>query len=61
MQPIVFYISGHGYGHATRCIELILTLMRKTPDLFFYIKTDARKWLFELNLSERYALTPEAA
>ena len=57
MQSIVFYISGHGYGHATRCIELILRLMQKAPDLFFYIKTDAQKWLFELNLSERYALT----
>ncbi|MCG8603870.1 hypothetical protein MJD09_02595 [bacterium] len=56
MKNIVFYISGHGYGHATRSIELIKTLMDRDPSLWFHIRTDAPHWLFELNLTERYSL-----
>ncbi len=54
MQTIIYYITGHGYGHSTRSIELIKTLLRKNSDLFFHIRTDAPKWLFELNLDSNY-------
>ena len=27
---IVFYISGHGFGHASRCIEVISALVERT-------------------------------
>ncbi len=56
MGNIIFYISGHGYGHATRSIELIRTLMQKSRDLFFHIKTNAPRWLFDLNLKGNYTL-----
>jgi len=54
MPSIIYYITGHGYGHSTRSIELIKTLLRKNSDLFFQIRTDAPKWLFELNLDSNY-------
>ncbi len=54
MPTIIYYISGHGYGHSTRSIELIKTLLRKNPDLFCHIRTDAPKWIFELNLDSNY-------
>jgi len=54
MQTIIYYITGHGYGHSTRSIEWIKTLLKKKSDLFFHIRTDAPKWLFELNLDLNY-------
>ena len=56
MPTIIYYISGHGYGHSKRSIELIKTLMRKNPELFFHIRTDAPRWIFELNLDSNYEL-----
>ena len=56
MRHVVFYISGHGYGHATRSIELIRTLASKSSDLYFHIKTNAPQWIFDLNLQENYTL-----
>ena len=31
---IAFYISGHGFGHAARAVELIRTLLDAHPDLY---------------------------
>jgi UDP:flavonoid glycosyltransferase YjiC (YdhE family) len=44
---IVFYISGHGFGHASRSIELIHALVRQQPDLHVAVKTAAPAWLFD--------------
>ena len=43
---IVFYISGHGFGHASRDIELIRTLGAQRPDLRVIIRTSVPKWFF---------------
>jgi UDP:flavonoid glycosyltransferase YjiC (YdhE family) len=43
---IVFYISGHGFGHASRSIELMRALVRRQPDLHVIVKTTAPEWLF---------------
>jgi len=58
MSNIVYYISGHGYGHATRALELICALLAKNPQLFFHIRTDAPSWMIKLNLSSNYFLYP---
>lgn len=58
MHQVTFYISGHGYGHATRSLELIKELSRRNAELFFHIKTDAPRWMFELNLQSNYRLHP---
>lgn len=44
---IVFYISGHGLGHASRSIELIRALRSRRPDVRVCAKTRAPAWLFE--------------
>ena len=46
-MTIVFYISGHGFGHASRSIELIRVLLEKRPGLRILVKTRAPKWLFD--------------
>jgi L-arabinokinase len=43
---IVFYISGHGFGHASRSIELMRALVRKEPELRLTVKSTAPSWLF---------------
>ncbi len=44
---IAFYISGHGFGHASRSLELIRTLVRRRPGEPIRIKTSAPAWLFD--------------
>lgn len=54
MHHIAYYISGQGYGHAVRSIEVIKSLSKKNPYLFFHIKTSAPEWFFSLNLDCNY-------
>lgn len=44
---ILFYISGHGYGHATRDIALINAILQKAPLTDIQIRSKAPKILFE--------------
>jgi L-arabinokinase len=43
---IVFYISGHGFGHASRSIELIRAIRARRPDARILVRTSAPRWLF---------------
>ena len=44
---VVFYISGHGYGHAVRDVEIIKALLKRQPDCEIHFRTGAPRWLFE--------------
>ena len=44
---IVFYVSGHGLGHATRIIELLKVLAARRPDVRLVVRTAAPLWLFQ--------------
>jgi hypothetical protein len=43
---IVFYVSGHGFGHATRDIELIRVITERRPDARVVVRTSVPRWLF---------------
>jgi hypothetical protein len=43
---IVFYVSGHGFGHASRSIELIRALLTRRPDARLAVRTAAPQRLF---------------
>jgi L-arabinokinase len=47
---LVFYISGHGFGHASRDIEVINALHAIAPDVRLVVRTSAPRWLFDLTL-----------
>lgn len=49
-QSLVFYISGHGFGHASRDIEVINALRERLPDLRVHVRTYAPQWLFDLTV-----------
>jgi len=49
---IVFYISGHGLGHATRDIEVVHAMRALQPDIRIVIRTGAQPWLFAANVPD---------
>jgi L-arabinokinase len=53
---LVFYISGHGFGHATREIEIIRILQGLAPDLPITVSTQVPPWLFERSLDSSVTL-----
>ena len=50
MKRLVYYISGHGLGHAVRSAEIIKALQALTPDLDILIRTTAPPAIFQANL-----------
>ncbi len=60
-KTILFYISGHGFGHTTREIEVMKALLELDPNLHIFVKTDGPEWFFRLNLPmARVTLIPES-
>jgi L-arabinokinase len=46
LRTIAFYISGHGFGHASRDIEVINALLAAHADLRVVARTTVPAWLF---------------
>jgi len=46
MPGIILYVSGHGYGHATRSLALAEALRRLRPSLPLHVRTQAPHWIF---------------
>jgi hypothetical protein len=47
---IVFFVSGHGFGHASRDIEVINAIRALAPGAGVIVRTAASRWLFDLTL-----------
>lgn len=43
---LILYVTGHGFGHATRASALAAALKRLRPDLDLEVRSDAPAWLF---------------
>lgn len=58
MAPaIVFYISGHGFGHAARSIEVINAILARRPETRIGVRTSAPRWLFDLTVKGKVAFS----
>lgn len=55
---IAFYVSGHGFGHASRSIELINALIDRRPDVRVIVRTQAAPWLFRRTAHPGVTLSP---
>jgi hypothetical protein len=53
-RRLVFYITGHGFGHASRTIEVINALLTLEPALGIYIRTSTPRWLFDVTVKGRF-------
>lgn len=51
MKKILFYISGHGFGHTLRMIEVIKQLYHSRDNIYCIVKTTSPKWLFDLSIN----------
>jgi UDP:flavonoid glycosyltransferase YjiC (YdhE family) len=47
---VVFYVTGHGLGHATRSIEVMHALRRAARGTRLVVRTAAPGWIFERTL-----------
>ena len=51
MPSVFFYVSGHGFGHASRDIEAVNAFLRTAGDSFdVVIRTSAARWLFDRSI-----------
>jgi L-arabinokinase len=55
---LVFYISGHGFGHASRSIELLNKLAERRPGARIIVRTSAPAWLFRATAPAHIELAP---
>jgi L-arabinokinase len=54
---IVFYVSGHGFGHASRTIEVINAILARRPETRIGVRTAAPRWLFDLTVKGKVAFS----
>jgi L-arabinokinase len=47
VPSVFFYISGHGFGHASREIEVINALAPHLPSAGLVVRSAASRWLFD--------------
>ena len=59
-MTIAFYISGHGFGHASRSIEVINALVDRQPGARVIIRSEVAPWLVARTARPGVTLTPVA-
>ncbi len=47
---LVFYVSGHGFGHASRDIQVLNAVRRQAPDLRIVVRSRVVRWFFDLSM-----------
>lgn len=47
MRSYVYYVSGHGYGHARRSAEIIRALLQRDHDVTVHVRTSAPSFIFD--------------
>jgi len=53
---VAFYISGHGFGHASRQVEIINTFAARCPDVRIFVRSSAARWLLERTIRVPFEL-----
>ena len=56
MAAVAFYISGHGFGHASRQVEIINAFARRRPDVGILLRTSVARWLLDRSLTTPFML-----
>jgi L-arabinokinase len=46
MRTIIYYVSGHGFGHATRASEVMRAIAKREPETRIVVRTSAPAHLF---------------
>jgi len=59
MSAIAFYISGHGFGHASRQIQIINAVAARLPAVQIFLRTSAARWLLDRTITPPFIVDPE--
>jgi L-arabinokinase len=59
MSSIAFYISGHGFGHASRQIQIINAVGARLPGIGIFLRTSAARWLLERTVTPPFIVDSE--
>jgi hypothetical protein len=57
-MTVVFYITGHGFGHAVRQIAIVNALAQRRPDVAIVVRTSVAPWLFGRSVRNSVRLEP---
>ena len=57
-MKLAVYITGHGFGHATRAVSVMKALILRFPGIHLYIRTLAPEQIFHALGKENYELEP---
>ncbi len=49
MPTLLCYVSGHGFGHAVRVMEVLRAVWARRPDVRIVIRTSVPRWFFDLS------------
>jgi L-arabinokinase len=60
VPTLVAYISGHGFGHASRTIEVLNVLAAREPRLRILVRSQVAPWLFRATAHPAVTVTPVA-
>jgi UDP:flavonoid glycosyltransferase YjiC (YdhE family) len=60
MAHVAVYVSGHGFGHATRMAAVIGALVERVPDLEITLVSTAPEWLFRRNIAAPFSYRARA-
>ena len=48
MPTLLCYVSGHGFGHAVRVMEVLRALWARRPDVHVVLRSSVPRWFFDL-------------
>jgi hypothetical protein len=57
---IIFYISGHGFGHAARSIQVVNAIARREPSIRVALRTSVPEWFLRASLETPADILPLA-
>src|SRR4051794_12605907 len=55
---IVFYVSGHGFGHAARATQIVNALARLEPAVSVVIRASVPEWFLRASLEAPADISP---
>jgi L-arabinokinase len=54
-----YYVSGHGFGHASRSVEVINAIAARDPQARFVVRTSAAAWFIERSAKAAVRIVPD--
>ena len=57
-RPLIFYITGHGFGHASRSLEIINAIAIRQPSPQIVVRTSVPRWFLDASARTPLEIQP---